>query len=84
MKKKIITLFLMLITLCMIMMLSGCGENYPAIKIFTGEWSSYINIDVGKPYIYKGFDCNTCTKTCDYRQWGRQVTYNCPLWDGNP
>lgn len=59
MKKKIITLFLMLITLCMIMMLSGCGEHYPAIKIFTGAWSSYINIDVGKPYIYKGFDITT-------------------------
>ena len=29
-----------------------------------------------------GHDCNTCTKTCDYRQWGRQVTYNCPLWEG--
>ena len=59
MKKKIITLFLMLITLCMIMMLSGCGEHYPAIKIFPGAWSSYINIDVGKPYIYKGFDTIT-------------------------
>ena len=29
-----------------------------------------------------GHDCNTCTKTCDYRQWGRQVTWNCPLWEG--
>ena len=40
-------------------MLSGCGEHYPAIKIFPGAWSSYINIDVGKPYIYKGFDTIT-------------------------
>lgn len=29
-----------------------------------------------------GHDCNTCAKTCDYRQWGRQVTWNCPLWEG--
>ena len=26
-------------------------------------------------------DCNTCAKTCEYRQWGVQVTYNCPLWE---
>ena len=30
-----------------------------------------------------GRDCNTCTATCKYRQWGRQVTYNCPLWEGD-
>lgn len=29
-----------------------------------------------------GHDCNTCTKKCDSRRWGRRVTYNCPLWEG--
>ena len=35
-------------------------------------------------YIYDtGHDCNTCKATCEHRQLGRQVTYNCPLWEGD-
>lgn len=36
--------------------LSGCDNYYPSVKIDEGIFSQCINIDIGSPYKYKGFD----------------------------
>ena len=51
MKKAIIVMILSAI------FLSGCAYNdYPKVTIDTALMSNYIHIDIGKPYVYKGFD----------------------------
>ena len=51
MKKAIIVMILSAI------FLSGCADNnYPRVIISTALKSNYINIDIGQPYVYKGFD----------------------------
>ena len=51
MKKAIIVMILSAISL------SGCADNnFPRVTIDTAFKSNYIHIDIGKPYVYKGFD----------------------------
>lgn len=52
MKKAILVMILSAI------FLSGCVSNndYPKVTIVADYRSNYINIDIGKPYVYKGFD----------------------------
>lgn len=57
-KKKMwficVAIFILLSTL-----LTGCGENYPLVKVRQGEMSSFVDICIGKPYKYDGFDIQT-------------------------
>lgn len=40
--------------------LSGCGEEqYPTVRVTTGANATGIDIDIGSPYVYKGFDIET-------------------------
>lgn len=40
--------------------LSGCdGEQYPKVRIISGTTAMGIDIDIGSPYVYKGFDLET-------------------------
>lgn len=40
--------------------LSGCDEEqYPKVRIISGSTATGINIDIGSPYVYKGFDLET-------------------------
>lgn len=40
--------------------LSGCdGEQYPTVRVITGGTATGIDIDIGKPYVYMGFDLET-------------------------
>jgi len=40
--------------------LSGCdGEQYPKVRIISGATATGIDIDIGSPYEYKGFDLET-------------------------
>lgn len=52
MKKAIIVMILSAISL------SGCSvdNDYPKVTISTAFKSNYIDIDIGQPYVYKGFD----------------------------
>lgn len=51
--KRIIATFIILLIACAV---SGCGEDLPRVVIYTGTIKNYRNIDIGKPYVYEGFD----------------------------
>ena len=53
MVKKIIAFSILLLTVCII---SGCGVSYPSIRIYTSRFEAFRDIDIGKPYVYEGFD----------------------------
>ena len=61
MKIKILLLMLLLAVLS----LAGCAEHLPEIRINTGWNTSWIDISIGKPYEYKGFDIETTDTTKD-------------------
>lgn len=42
--------------LTLLLTLSGCGEHFPMVEVYTGYGKSRITIDIGKPYVYKDFD----------------------------
>lgn len=55
MKKMIFVISVLVLFLA----LTGCGEQYPTVEVRSGSNANGINIDIGKPYVYKGFDLET-------------------------
>ena len=49
-------LIVVAIALILLFTLSGCREHLPTVEVHSGAWTSYITIDIGKPYAYKDFD----------------------------
>lgn len=45
--------------LILLLTLSGCGEQYPEVRVVSGEYANRIDISIGSPYVYKGFDLET-------------------------
>ena len=45
--------------LILFLVLSGCGEQYPTVRVIIGEHANSIDIDIGNPYVYKDFDLET-------------------------
>ena len=54
---KYLMLFIAFATIAV--MLCGCGNHLPEVRINTGVFKSVITIDVGNGYEYTGFDIET-------------------------
>lgn len=45
--------------LALMFALTGCDEQYPKVRVISGATATGIDIDIGVPYVYKGFDIET-------------------------